>query len=61
MFGDWDTVYPALTSLPEKTSNSWFEFDHFYSDHAFDQALDIVFKDSPKVILDIAVIPDVGR
>ncbi|NRA71319.1 MAG: class I SAM-dependent methyltransferase [Gammaproteobacteria bacterium] len=53
VFGDWDTVYPALTSLPEKTSKSWFEFDHFYSDHAFDQALDIVFKDSPKVILDI--------
>jgi len=53
VFGQWQTLYPALTSLPEKVSKSWFDFDHFYSDHAFDEALKIVFKDKPKSLLDI--------
>ena len=53
IFGDWQTVYPALTSLPKETSESWFEFDHYYSDQAFDEALDIVFSYQPKCILDI--------
>ncbi len=53
VFGDWKTLYPALTSLPKKVSKSWFDFDHFYSDHAFDEALNIVFKDKPKSLLDI--------
>ncbi len=53
VFGDWDTLYPALTSLPEKTRDSWFDFDHYYSDNAFDEALQVVFKDKPKVLVDI--------
>jgi len=53
VFGQWKTLYPALTSLPEKVSKSWFDFDHFYSDQAFDEALTIVFKDKPKSLLDI--------
>ena len=53
VFGEWETLYPALTSLPKKTRNSWFEFDHYYSDNAFDEALSIVFKNPPKTLVDI--------
>lgn len=53
VFGEWQTLYPALTSLPEKVSKSWFDFDHYYSDHAFDEALKVVFKNKPGTLLDI--------
>ena len=52
-FGKWDTVYEALSELPEKAKESWFNFDHFYSDYAFPKILPIVFKDKPKLLLDI--------
>lgn len=42
-FGSWPTVYEGLSSLPEQVQKSWFGFDHFYSDHSFDEALKIVF------------------
>ena len=32
---------------------SWFGFDHFYSDSSFQQALEIVFADKPKTLLDV--------
>ncbi len=54
VFGDkWTTVYEALSSLPEKAKKSWFDFDHFYSDIAFPEALPIVFAEKPKTIVDI--------
>jgi len=44
VFGDkWDTIYEALSSLPEEAKKSWFDFDHFYSDIAFPEALPLVF------------------
>lgn len=48
-----DTLYPSLSSLPQKIQQSWFEFDHFYSDDAFSAALKIVLQNNPKHILDI--------
>lgn len=42
-FGDWSTIYEGLSSLPKDAQKSWFGFDHFYSDHSFDEALAIVF------------------
>jgi len=42
-FGDWTTIYEGLSSLPGKVQDSWFGFDHFYSDSAFPEALQIVF------------------
>ena len=51
--GNWKTIYEGLASLPEKVKKSWFDFDHFYSDGSFDDALKIIFKDSPKQIYDI--------
>jgi 2-polyprenyl-3-methyl-5-hydroxy-6-metoxy-1,4-benzoquinol methylase len=53
VFGKWDTIYPALSSLPEKAKQSWFEFDHYYSDTAFEDAIKILLKTNPKKILDI--------
>ncbi|WP_022933110.1 methyltransferase [Treponema bryantii] len=54
VFGDkWVTVYEALSTLPDQPKKSWFEFDHFYSDIAFPEALPIVFAKKPKHILDI--------
>lgn len=44
-FGDWPTIYEGLSSLPEQVQQSWFAFDHFYSDSAFPQALEIIFKE----------------
>jgi hypothetical protein len=57
VFGkSWKTIYEALSSLPKKAQNSWFNFDHFYSDIAFPEALPIVFNQSekrPRHLLDI--------
>ncbi|MCJ8328160.1 MAG: class I SAM-dependent methyltransferase [Campylobacterales bacterium] len=53
VFGDWDTIYPALSSLPEDTKRSWFNFDHLYSDSAFPFAVKKLLKLNPKSILDI--------
>ena len=52
-FGDWPTLYEGLSSLPEQVKKSWFGFDHFYSDHSFDEALEIVFKYRPGKIMDV--------
>ena len=42
-FGDWATIYEGLSSLPKQAQDSWFGFDHFYSDSSFPEALRIVF------------------
>ena len=52
-FGPWPTLYEALSSLPEQVQKSWFGFDHFYSDHSFDQALEIIFQYHPRRIMDV--------
>jgi hypothetical protein len=51
--GDWATVYEGLSRLPKAAQDSWFAFDHFYSDHSFDEALKIVFEDNPKTLMDV--------
>ncbi len=52
-FGDWDTIYEGLSSLPPQVQKSWFAFDHFFSDLAFPPALSKVYNGSIKKILDI--------
>ncbi len=42
-FTDKATVYPALSTLPEPAKSSWFNFDHFYSDNAFQLVLPKIF------------------
>lgn len=41
--GDWPTLYEGLSSFPEQAKESWLNFDHFYSDSSFPEALRIVF------------------
>jgi 2-polyprenyl-3-methyl-5-hydroxy-6-metoxy-1,4-benzoquinol methylase len=53
VFGDWDTIYPHLSVLPLDAKKAWFNFDHFYSDSAFDDAIDIIKKLEVKTLLDI--------
>lgn len=52
-FGSWATIYEGLSSLPEKVQKSWFNFDHYYSDGAFPEALKFVFSSPRKKLLDI--------
>ena len=51
--GSWDTIYEGLSQLSPEVQGSWFGFDHHYSDHAFNEALKIVFSRTPKTIFDI--------
>ncbi|OJV15581.1 MAG: methyltransferase [Dyadobacter sp. 50-39] len=51
--GNWPTIYEGLSILPEPAKTSWFEFDHYYSDNAFPNALKIVFAKKPKMLFDI--------
>ncbi len=53
VFGDWDTIYEGLSKLPEKVQDSWFKFDHYYSDVAFPEVLPVIFEKKPKNILDV--------
>lgn len=53
VFGDWPTIYPALSLLPEPAKKSWFAFNDYYSKSAFPQALPIVFESRPAHILDV--------
>lgn len=53
VFGDWDTIYPALATLPEPARTSWFRWDHYYSDAAFPEALPIVFERGHRSLLDV--------
>lgn len=51
--GDWPTIYEGLSRLPQKVRQSWFDFDHFYSDRAFPELLEKVFATRPKQLIDI--------
>lgn len=53
VFGDWSTIYEGLSRLPGKAKESWFRFDHYYSDNAFDAVLPLVMKQQPKKLMDI--------
>ena len=52
-FGDWPTIYEGLSSLPEQVRKSWFGFDHYYSDHSFDEALAIIHANNTRHLLDV--------
>ena len=52
-FGDWPTIYEGLSSLPKDVQKSWFGFDHYYSDHSFDEALQIINANRAKHLLDV--------
>ncbi len=51
--GNWKTIYEGLSQLEPHVQKSWFDFDHYYSDGIFGEALNIVFKNQPKELFDI--------
>jgi hypothetical protein len=51
--GNWKTIYEGLSQLTPKQQQSWFAFDHFYSDEIFGEALATVFEKKPKLLFDI--------
>lgn len=53
VFSNAPTLYEALSTLPEPARSSWLAFDHYYSDRSFPLALEHVFKDKPRSIVDI--------
>ncbi|MDR1406497.1 MAG: methyltransferase domain-containing protein [Tannerella sp.] len=53
VFGNWQTIYEGLSELPVQVQKSWFDFDHYYSDESFDEALEIVFGYHPRRLLDV--------
>lgn len=53
VFGKWKTIYEGLSALPEKVKDSWFKFDHYYSDLVFPLVMPLIFADKPKHLLDI--------
>lgn len=52
-FGTWPTIYEGLSHLEPGVQKSWLGFDHFYSDSSFGQALEIVFSQPVKSLLDV--------
>lgn len=52
-FGSWPTVYEALSEMSEKFRESWFGFDHYYSDTSFPMVMPVIFKNNPKRIMDV--------
>jgi hypothetical protein len=53
VFGNWPTVYEGLAQLPEQVKRSWFAFDHFYSDNAFNDVIKIILDKNPKNVCDV--------
>ncbi|MBA3827709.1 MAG: methyltransferase domain-containing protein [Taibaiella sp.] len=51
--GDWDTIYQGLDTMRQPARNSWFAFDHHYSDNVFREALSLIFEKPVTNILDI--------
>ncbi|WP_432464558.1 methyltransferase [Agarivorans sp. QJM3NY_33] len=51
--GDWPTIYQGLSILPEKVKQSWFVFDHYYSDRSFPILLEQVFSSPVQTLCDI--------
>jgi hypothetical protein len=60
VFGEqWGTFYQALPHLPKKIRDSWYAFDHFYSDSAYPAVLPIIFSTRVDSLVDIGT--NVGK
>jgi len=53
VFGNRGTIYSALPEFAEPARTSWYQWDHYYSDAAFPEALRIVFRRDNKRLLDV--------
>ncbi|MGA9575571.1 MAG: class I SAM-dependent methyltransferase [Lysobacterales bacterium] len=48
-----NTFYEALPHLPDDARNSWYRFDHYYSDISYPFILPIVLRNQPETLVDI--------
>jgi len=53
VFSDAETIYPVISQLPTPARESWFAFDHFYSDAAFSTVLPHIFSSQPSQLYDV--------
>lgn len=53
VFGNRGPIYSALPTFSEPARTSWYEWDHYYSDAAFPEALRIVFRRGHRRLLDV--------
>lgn len=51
--GKWKTIYEGLSQLNPVEQQSWFDFDHHYSDDIFEEALERIFERKPKNLFDV--------
>lgn len=51
--GSWNTIYEGLSELTPQQKQSWFDFDHHYSDGIFEESMARVFQNNPKRIFDV--------
>ncbi len=47
------TLYEALPHLRDEIRDSWYAFDHFYSDSAYPAALEVILARRPQTLVDI--------
>jgi ubiquinone/menaquinone biosynthesis C-methylase UbiE len=52
-FGNWPTIYEGLSKLPDHVQDSWFAFDHYYSDFSFKEILPLVIRPGVRKVLDV--------
>ena len=53
VFGNWNSIFEGFLQLPQNVQDSWLRFNHFYSSDTFEQAVQVVFADKPKNLLDV--------
>lgn len=60
VFGaEWETLYQALPHLPSPIKESWYAFDHYYSDGSYPVVMPIIFRQQAKTLMDIGA--NVGK
>ncbi|MFK7989419.1 MAG: cyclopropane-fatty-acyl-phospholipid synthase family protein [Sandaracinaceae bacterium] len=51
--GDWDTIYEGVPELPAEIRDSWYAFDHHYSDGVFPRAVRFLQRQGVERVLDV--------
>lgn len=51
--GQWDTIYEGVPELPTEIRDSWYAFDHHYSDGVFPRAVRYLKRKGVERVLDV--------
>ncbi len=52
-FGPWKTLYEGLAELDQPAAQSWFRFDQFFSERAFEALVPRIFEHGPAHVVDV--------